>query len=95
MIYRFDHFEIDAENLELRRAGPVCHVEPKVFDLIRFFAENPGRVIDRDDQTEGPNIAENVERTDGFQGTIRIERITPSQGRSEHAMTPSPPDVLE
>jgi DNA-binding winged helix-turn-helix (wHTH) protein/tetratricopeptide (TPR) repeat protein len=52
MIYRFDHFEIDAEKFELRRAGSVCHVEPKVFDLIRFFAENPGRVIDRDEIIE-------------------------------------------
>lgn len=49
MRYRFDDFEVDAENFELRRAGAVRHVEPLVFDLILYFCQNPGRLISRDD----------------------------------------------
>ena len=49
MIYQFDHFEIDTENFELRHDGKTCHVEPLVFDLLCFFSENPGRVIEKDE----------------------------------------------
>ncbi len=52
MLYRFDDFEIDTENFELRRNGTVQHVEPLVFDLICFLSQNPGRVIERSEIIE-------------------------------------------
>jgi TolB-like protein len=44
-----DDIEIDTERFELRRNGEAFHVEPLVFDLMRFFAANPGRVVGRDE----------------------------------------------
>ena len=52
MIYRFDAFEIDTEAFELRADGEPRKVEPMVFDLLVFFARNPGRVIGRDEMIE-------------------------------------------
>ncbi len=52
MLYRFDNYELDTETFQLRCDGAVQHVEPLVFDLIRFLAENPGRVIARHEIVE-------------------------------------------
>ena len=49
MLYRFDDFEVDADNFALRRAGAARHVEPLVFDLILFFSRNPDRMISREE----------------------------------------------
>ncbi len=52
MLYRFDGFELDTETFELRAGGERCHVEPLVFDLIRYFVETAGQVVSRDDLIE-------------------------------------------
>lgn len=52
IIYRFDDFEIDCESFELRKQGELVHVEPLVFDMLRYLAENSGRLITRDDIIE-------------------------------------------
>ena len=52
MSCRFDAFEVDTENFELRRDGEPRHVEPLVFDLICFLSANPGRVVSRDEIIE-------------------------------------------
>jgi TolB-like protein/DNA-binding winged helix-turn-helix (wHTH) protein len=49
MRYRFDQFELDADRYELLLRGVAQHVEPLVFDLIAFFAANPGRIVGRDE----------------------------------------------
>ena len=49
MLYRFGNFEVDTDSFELRQKGRALAVEPLVFDLIRFLAENPGRVLGRDE----------------------------------------------
>jgi TolB-like protein len=52
MRYRFDQFELDTDRYELRLRGVPQHLEPLVFDLIAFFAANPGRIIGRDEIVE-------------------------------------------
>ena len=49
MRYRFHDFVLDVGAYELRRGETVLHVEPLVFDLLRFFVSNPGRVLTRDE----------------------------------------------
>ena len=49
MRYRFDEFELDTDRYELRQRGALQHVEPLVFDLIRFLACNPGRIVSREE----------------------------------------------
>jgi TolB-like protein len=50
---RFANYELDLDAAELRRDAKTIAVEPQVFDLIRFFAENAGRLVTRDDIIEG------------------------------------------
>ncbi|MCW5746547.1 MAG: winged helix-turn-helix domain-containing protein [Alphaproteobacteria bacterium] len=49
MRYRFDDFEVDTDRYEIRRSGAVQPVEPLVFDLVVFFARNPGRIVGREE----------------------------------------------
>ena len=49
MLYRFGDFEVDTDSFELRQKGRALAVEPLVFDLIRYLAENPGRVLGREE----------------------------------------------
>ena len=48
MRYRFDRFELDCERFCLRAEGDEIHVEPLVFDLLRFLVEHAGQVVTRD-----------------------------------------------
>jgi len=47
--YRFDDFLLDTDRFELSRQGRPCPVEPKVFDLLAYFAAHPGQVCSMDD----------------------------------------------
>src|SRR5438067_2014627 len=49
MIISFDDCEIDLERRELRRAGMAVHVEPQVFDLLAYLAQNGDRVVSKDE----------------------------------------------
>src|SRR5438128_1195904 len=49
MILNFDDCEIDLERRELRRAGMAVHVEPQVFDLLAYLAQNGDRVVSKDE----------------------------------------------
>jgi TolB-like protein len=49
MILSFDDCEIDVERREFRRAGVAVHVEPQVFDLLAYLAQNGDRVVSKDE----------------------------------------------
>src|ERR1700686_5338363 len=49
MILGFGDCEIDVDRRELRRARSPVHVEPQVFDLLVYLAQNRERVISKDD----------------------------------------------
>ena len=49
MLLCFDDFELDTERFELRRAGQLRKVEPKVFDLIAHFLQHPEHVFSREE----------------------------------------------
>ena len=48
MRYRFDRFELDTLQFTLRSGANDIHVEPLVFDLLRFLVERAGEVVTRD-----------------------------------------------
>jgi TolB-like protein/Tfp pilus assembly protein PilF len=50
--YSFGDFELDTERFELLHRGQTRHVEPQVFDLLRFLASRPDRVVTRDELRE-------------------------------------------
>ena len=53
MLIKFDEFILDTAIAELRRGSDIVPLEPQVFDLIRYLAENAGRVVSRDDIIQG------------------------------------------
>ena len=48
MRYRFDGFELDTQRFVLRTGDREIHVEPLVFDLLRFLVEHAGEVVTRE-----------------------------------------------
>ena len=67
--YAFDDFEIDPANRTCLRGGEVVPLTGKVFDVLLVFAENPGRLLEKDeliekvwhdDFVEEGNLARNV-----------------------------------
>jgi DNA-binding winged helix-turn-helix (wHTH) protein len=49
MIVKFEDFTLDAERVELRKAGVPVTIEPQVFDLITYLATHSDHVVDRDE----------------------------------------------
>src|SRR5579862_3203159 len=47
--YRFDDVLIDVQNLKLTVRGEFRPLEPKVFRLLQFLVENPGRVVTKEE----------------------------------------------
>lgn len=52
MRYHFSDVELDSISYKLTVSGEPRHVEPRVFDLIRFFVERTGDVLTRDELIE-------------------------------------------
>lgn len=50
--YRFDDFELDADDFRLVRNGSIVAAEPLVIDLLLLFVRNPGRLLTRDELVE-------------------------------------------
>ncbi|ETW98403.1 MAG: hypothetical protein ETSY1_18930 [Candidatus Entotheonella factor] len=47
MIYVFGECELDTDRYELRLAGQLCKLEPKVFDVLVYLAEHRDQVVTR------------------------------------------------
>ncbi len=49
LIHRFGRFELDLRQRELRAGRDRVPLQPRVFELLRYFAANPARAISRDE----------------------------------------------
>src|SRR4029453_3474183 len=45
MQYVFGDYTLDAERYELRQAGRLVPLEPRVFDLLAYLVQHPGRTV--------------------------------------------------
>src|SRR5258708_17226698 len=64
-ILRFGTFELDVRNNELRRAGVLIKLSPQQLRVLRFLAENAGRVCTREeiqDEIWGSEVFVDFER---------------------------------
>ena len=52
MGFRFDEFEIDLGQQELRRSGQVVRIEPQVFELLVYLVRNSNRVVTKEELIE-------------------------------------------
>jgi DNA-binding winged helix-turn-helix (wHTH) protein len=48
-VIRFDDFELDTSLFELRKSGERIPIEPQVFDLLVFLANNHGRTVTKEE----------------------------------------------
>jgi DNA-binding winged helix-turn-helix (wHTH) protein len=49
MRLRFDNYVLDVVRRELWRGSDPVAIEPQVFDLLAYLAQNPDRVVSRDE----------------------------------------------
>ena len=52
LILRFDTFEVDLVQHELRHGGTVVPIEPQVFDVLAYLVQNRDRIVSKDDLFE-------------------------------------------
>ncbi len=49
MVFEFDDFVLDESAYELRRAGNLLKVDPKIFDLLAYMVRRPGQLVTKND----------------------------------------------
>jgi predicted ATPase/DNA-binding winged helix-turn-helix (wHTH) protein len=49
VVYFFEGFALDTDRRELRRAGSIVVLQPKVFDLLEYLVASRDRVVSKDD----------------------------------------------
>src|SRR5262252_3893587 len=52
MRYTFDDYTLDPEHYELRQAGRLLRLEPRVFDLLVYLVQHPGRTVTKEELLE-------------------------------------------
>src|SRR3954451_23532560 len=52
MIYRFGNYELDVQRCELRCAGQLVAIEPKVFEVLVYLLEHRDRVVTKEELLE-------------------------------------------
>jgi TolB-like protein len=52
LLIKFSNFTLDTDRRELKGAEGTIHVEPQVFDVLLYFAQNTNRVISKDELIE-------------------------------------------
>ncbi len=49
MRYRFDDFQLDTEQFELKKSGELVHCEPQVLELLVFLIANRAQMVSKDE----------------------------------------------
>lgn len=52
VIYRFEHFELDARRQELRRKGELVPITPKAFSVLTYLLQNSDRMVSKSELME-------------------------------------------
>ena len=52
MLYGFGDYMLDAQHYELRWAGKLVPVEPRVLDLLAYLVQHPGRTVTTEELKE-------------------------------------------
>jgi DNA-binding winged helix-turn-helix (wHTH) protein len=52
MALRFGQIEVDLDVFEVRRSGEAVHVEPQVFDVLRYLVEHRDRLVPKEELIE-------------------------------------------
>src|SRR5262249_3462407 len=52
MLYAFDTYTLDLTNYELRQAGRLVQLEPRIFNLLVYLVQHPGRAVTTEELLE-------------------------------------------
>jgi DNA-binding winged helix-turn-helix (wHTH) protein len=52
LLYRFDDYILDTEHYELRQAGRLVRLAPRVFNLVAYLVQQPGRLVTNEELKE-------------------------------------------
>ena len=52
MLYAFDTYMLDLANYELRQAGRLVQLEPRLFNLLAYLVQHPGRTVTTEELLE-------------------------------------------
>ena len=52
MLYSFDDYTLDADHYELRQAGRLVPIEPRVLDVLSYLVQHPGRTVTTEELKE-------------------------------------------
>lgn len=85
-IWRFADCEIDLDTRELRRAGQVVDLEPRVFDLLAFLLANRAHAVSRDEMlaTVWPGMV--VTDSAFNQAVLKARRATGDDGQAQRVI---------
>jgi len=52
MLYALDDYTLDPEHYELRQAGRLVRLEPRVFDMLAYLVQCPDRTVTKEELFE-------------------------------------------
>ena len=52
MLYAFDSYTLNLAQYELRQAGRLVQLEPRVFNLLAYLVQHPGRIVTTEELLE-------------------------------------------
>jgi DNA-binding winged helix-turn-helix (wHTH) protein len=87
LIYRFDDFELNSEQLELRRSGQLVRADGLVLRLLQCLARNAGRLVSKDELVEEVWNARVVADNAITVAVARLRKTLSSPGRTENYIT--------
>ena len=85
--YCFDEFEIDPANRILLRDGKPVPLTGKVFDILLVFAENPGRLLEKDELLEKVWHSEFVEEGNLARNVSTLRKALGDEGKERKYIT--------
>jgi TolB-like protein/DNA-binding winged helix-turn-helix (wHTH) protein len=86
MIHRFGDCELDTQLYQLRRAGELVELEPKVFDLLIYLIQQHDRVVSKDELLDKVWPGQVVSETALTQCVMAARKAVGDDGTRQHTI---------
>jgi hypothetical protein len=84
-LYRFGQFALDSRRRTLSRADSLIPLTPKAFDVLLFLAQNPNRLVTKEE------LLQAVWADTFVEDRLRNQRYPPSAFRARKLTSPAQP----
>jgi len=89
-IYVFGRFQLDTLRRTLTSAGTPIKLAPRLFDLLVYLVENPGRVIEKDELLSAVWAGRVVEESNLGQAIFALRKALNTEGAAESLISTAP-----